>query len=316
MLSFTSVNLSAIDLNLLWTLHVVLEERSVTRAATRLAVTAPAVSNALARLRDLLGDPLLVRQGRGLLPTPRALELAPHLAGAVAALRVGLRAPARFDPATTTRCFGIACTDSDQICSVPLVAAELTRRMPSARLLATSIDQFEAAGGFASSEVELAIAPAFPLPPGVHAAPLGPDEAVLVVRRGHPAARRKLTREAFNRLRHVDIHLVLGKPGIGHQVVEAFLAEHGLHRDVALVVASFSAAAMIAAETDLVAGMPRRLAERFRGALPLAVLELPAPPLRFDMQLLWHERTHADPGSRHFRELVLRSLAPRRARAR
>jgi DNA-binding transcriptional LysR family regulator len=316
MVGFTSMNLSAIDLNLLWVLHVVLEERSVARAAARLHVTSPAVSNSLARLRDALGDPLLVRSGRGLAPTPRALELAPSIARAVAELQHALDGGAAFVPGETTRTFAIACSDSDQITGVPLIAAELARHMPAARLRAVSIDEFEAGGGLLQGDAEAVIAPAHPLPPGVHAADLGVEQGVLVVRRDHPSARGRLTRERFNALRHVDIWLALGRAGIGHGSVEAFFERHGLRRDVAVVVPSFTAAAMVAAGTDLVAGMPRRLAERFLSVLPLRLLELPVPPMEFPMQLLWHDRTHADAGSQFFRELVLRCLKPSPRRTR
>src|SRR5687768_2758711 len=102
------VNLAAIDLNLLWVLHAVLAERGVARAAARLRVTSPAVSNALARLRAALGDPLFVRSGRGLAPTPRALELAPVLARSFGDLEAALRAGAAFDARACTRELTIA----------------------------------------------------------------------------------------------------------------------------------------------------------------------------------------------------------------
>src|SRR5215831_13642500 len=109
------MNLSSIDLNLLLVLHTVLTEKTVVRAATKLNVTPPAVSNALARLREILEDPLLVRRGRGLVATPRAAELAPKLEAAVGMLHRALEE--RFDPAVTTRQFSLALSDADQACS-------------------------------------------------------------------------------------------------------------------------------------------------------------------------------------------------------
>lgn len=319
MLSFTGMNLhlalSAIDLNLLFTLHVVLVERSVARAAARLGVTAPAVSNSLARLRELLGDPLLVRHGRGLVPTPRAEEIAPFLARATAELERALLGDRTFDPATTTRTFSIVCADADQISRIPRIAAALARRMPRAHLRVRSVDDFEAGGGFAGGDTDLVFIPAHPLPPGLHTAPLGRDEGVMVARRGHPGIRGRLTRKALHALRYIDIHLVLGRGGIGHGAVDAFFAAHGLRRDIAVTVPSFAAAAMVAAETDLVAGMPAHLAQRLVKVLPLRILALPFPPLVFDMQMLWHERTHSDPGCKAFRELVTTAVRPTARRA-
>lgn len=307
------MKLSSVDLNLLLVLHTVLEERSVTRAATRLHVTPPAVSNALARLRELLADPLLVRSGRGLVPTPRALELLPALREATAALGRVLEGE-RFDPATSTRAFALACSDADHLCVVPQVARLFAERLPRAQLRALGIDHLEASGGLEQGDTDVAIAPAMPLGPGLHAQPLYRDDAVLVLRGDHPLARGRLTRARFNALGHVDLWLALGKAGVGNRYASAYLREHGLERRIAMVAPSFTAAAAIVAQTDLAAGMPRRVAERFRAMMGLRLLELPAPPMVFQMQLVWHERTHVDAGGRSFRALIREALEPPRRR--
>jgi DNA-binding transcriptional LysR family regulator len=102
----------------------------------------------------------------------------------------------------------------------------------------------------------------------------------------------------------VDTWLVLGERSAGHRVAEDFFERHGLKRNFALVFPSFFTAAMMAASSDLASVMPRRLAERFTTILPLRILSIPAPALRFQQQLIWHERTHRDPGAIAFRELV------------
>nr|WP_272491366.1 LysR family transcriptional regulator [Corallococcus exercitus] len=289
-------------------LHMVLEERSVTRAASRLHVTPPAISNALARLRELFADPLLVRSGRGLVPTPRALELLPSLREATAAMSRVLEGDGGFDPATCTRAFALACSDADHLCVVPQVAALFTHRLPRAQLRALSIDHFEASGGLEQGETDVAIAPALPLGPGLHARTLYRDDAVVVVRGDHPHARDRLTKASFNALGHVDLWLALGKGGVGNRHATAFFQEHGLERRIAMVAPSFAAAAAIVASTDLAAGMPRRIAERCRTMMGLRILELPTPPMEFQMQLVWHERTHQDAGARHFRALIQEAL--------
>src|SRR5690606_33389936 len=105
--------------------------------------------------------------------------------------------------------------------------------------------------------------------------------------------------------------------GIGHRAVDAWLAKRGLRRDIAVTVPSFFAAATVAANTDYITGMPRRLAEALARTTPLAVLTMPGPPMHFSIQLLWHDRTDRDPGARAFRELVIAALtrSPRRRRA-
>jgi DNA-binding transcriptional LysR family regulator len=298
------VNLASVDLNRLRVLHAVLEARSVTRAAATLHVTPAAISNALALLREEFGDRLLVRSGRALVLTPYASALAPRLAEAMEGLARAVKEPARFDPRRTTRSFSLACSDAEQMSEVPRIAAAFEQKLPHAQLRIFSVEQLEAAGGLASGEVDVALAPAHGPVPGLHTEDLYDEEGVLVVRKGHPQVRRKLTREQFNALRHIDILLALGGAGIGHHIVEDFLASHGLRRDIAISVPSFAAAATIASETDWIAGMPRRLAARFVRKLPLVIVEPAMPPITFRIQLVWHERTDGDEGSRFFRSLV------------
>lgn len=311
------VNLAQIDLNLLLVLHTVLEEKSAARAAKRLHVTPPAISNSLARLRALLGDPLVVRSGRGLTPTPRALELAPHLRAAIEAFGRAVAGEQAFDPATTTRTFALTLSDAHQVCDLPRLARAFARKMPRAGLRIVSVDHHSAVDGLAGGEIDAAIAPGHPLQPGHHARDLYAEDSVLVLRRDHPAAGKPLTREAFGRLRHVDIHLALGRGGIGHRSASAAFGAQGLRRDIAVTVPSFLAAAVVAAETDYVAGMPRRLAEALATFVPITMVTVPGLSLTFRMQLQWHERTDRDPGARAFRELVVEALADARpARAR
>jgi DNA-binding transcriptional LysR family regulator len=299
------MNLSSVDLNLLFVLHTVLREKTVARAAEKLNVTPPAVSNALARLRDLLGDPLLVRRGRGLVATPRAMELAPQLAAAVGVLQDALEE--RFDPAVTRRRFSLALSDADQACSGPDIAAAVARTMPHAVLQIVSLDTLAASDGLTSGAVEAVMGPApmHPPKPGIYREELYADEAVVLIHKNHRSPKGgRLSPARFNALRHVDTWLVLGERSAGHRVAEDFFERHGLKRNFALVVPSFFTAAMMAASSDLASVMPRRLAERFTTILPLRILSLPAPALCFQQQLIWHERTHRDPGAIAFRELI------------
>jgi DNA-binding transcriptional LysR family regulator len=117
-----------------------------------------------------------------------------------------------------------------------------------------------------------------------------------------------MSTDQFNLLRHVDILLALEGPGIGHRIVDDFFASHGLRRDIAVSVPSFAAAAAIAAQTDLVAVMPRRMATVFLRQMPLTTVALPIPPLPLHTQLMWHVRTHADAGAQFFRSLILAAV--------
>jgi DNA-binding transcriptional LysR family regulator len=301
----TPVNLSSVDLNLLLVLHTVLEEQSVARAAEKLSVTSSAVSNSLARLRSVLDDALLVRRGRRLTPTPRALELAAPLKAALGTLTQAL--DAGFHPAMTRRRFTLALSEVDQTCSAPEIAAGLTQRMPRAGLQIVNLDTLAATDGLATGTIDAAMVstPSVPRKPGLHAMALYDEEGALLVRQAHPAVRRgRISAEQFNDLRHVDTWIVLGRPTRGHVVAETFFARHGLKRDVALIVPSYITAAMVVAASDLVSAMPGRLAQRFRTMLPVQILPIPGPPLSYQQHLIWHERTHRDPGALAFRELV------------
>src|SRR5260370_34737495 len=135
-------------------LHTVLAERNVARAAAQLHVTPSAVSNALARLRVALGDPLVTRKGRGIVPTPRAAELAPSLARAIAELeRVITHGP--FDSASCTRTFTLAMADAGQVTWLPSIASALSKRMPNARLRDGGVDSLVSLGDLGSTEVDL-----------------------------------------------------------------------------------------------------------------------------------------------------------------
>lgn len=309
------MNLAALDLNRLLVLHAVLAERSVTRAAARLHVTPSAISNALARLRDTFGDPLVVRSGRGLAITPRAAALAPQLADAIAALSQVVDQRRAFEPALSTRTFTLACSDAEQISEVPRIAQAFAHQLPRAALRVISVAQLEAMGGLASADVDVAIGPAPAPQPETQAIDLYEEHGVLVVRKDHARVGRLVSKAQFNALRHIDILVALGGPGIGHRIVDEFFARHGLRRDIAIAVPSFAAAAAIAAETDWVAGMPGRMAAVFLTQMPLRAVRMPIPPLPFRMQLIWHRRTDSDEGARFFRSMIQAALRnPRSSR--
>ncbi|HSS37637.1 MAG TPA: LysR family transcriptional regulator, partial [Polyangia bacterium] len=203
------MSLSTLDLNLLVTLDAVLTERSVVRAARRLHVTPSAVSNALARLRAAVGDPLLVRHGRGVLPTPRAAALAPAIARALGDLDQAIHGDS-FDPATTDRELRLAIADVFQLVRLPAIVAAVAAKMPRARLRVLSIDTLVASGGLGGTEVDVVIG-AGDKGPGVHAAPLYEERVVLVARAGHPALRGRLSKTKLAALRHVDVQVAPGK---------------------------------------------------------------------------------------------------------
>jgi DNA-binding transcriptional LysR family regulator len=308
MVSITVMNLYSIDLNLLAVLHAVLEERSATRAARKLHVTQSAVSNALARLRQVLGDPLVVRSGRGIVPTPRGAELGPAIAAAMSQLDAALDRGRGFVAAESTRTFTFAAADNTQVTDVPKIAALFAKELPGATLRVVSADYLVATDGLATGTVDATISPAASLPEGARTAPVLPERAALLVREGHPLSGQRVTPKMYASMGHIDIEIALGRTGVGHKLAMEELRRLGLERNVAVRVPYFSTAALIASKTDLVASVPRRAAEIFVQMLPLRILETVFPLRPMAMSLVWHERTHEDPGAKYFRGLVLRAI--------
>jgi DNA-binding transcriptional LysR family regulator len=298
------VSFATLDLNLLLVLDTVLAERSVARAARRLHVTPSAVSNSLARLRAALGDPLLARKGRGIVPTPRATEFAPVLARALREIEQAVHG-AIFDPKSSTRTFTLAVADVGQVVRLPRIAALFASDLPRGHLRVVGIDALVSLGGLAGTDVDVAIG-AGEKGPGVHLEALFDEPTALIARRGHPATRKRLTRSGLEALRHVAIVMA---PGKGMRDLSATTyARAGIARDVAVTVPTFTAAAAVVAAGDLVATLPRSLVDVFGARLGLGRVKAPAPRMTVPMYLTWHDRTHADPGMVFFRELLRRAV--------
>jgi DNA-binding transcriptional LysR family regulator len=299
-------NPTSLDLNLLRVLSAVLTEKSVAKAARQLHVTPSAVSNALARLRILIGDPLITKKGRGIVPTPRALELAPVIANSLRDLQRAVHGSA-FNTATTTRRFTIALSDANQVVILPRIASLFSAEMPRALLRTISIDSLALLDGLAGPEVDVVIGP-HAGGTNIHAELLVDQPTVLVCRRDHPTASKPRSRDRVKALRHVAIEMA---PGRGlRDVTAAAYSAAGVARDVAMTVPSFMCAAAVVATTDFVATIPEPLYDALKPALRLRTLQAPIAPLSVPMKLCWHERTHADPAAIAFRALVRRAVVP------
>jgi DNA-binding transcriptional LysR family regulator len=308
MVSITVMNLSAFDLNLFVVLDTVLKEGSATRAAKRLNLTQSAVSNALGRLRTALGDPLVVRRGRGLVPTPRAAELAPVIAEAIAHLQVVIDRGQGFDPRASTRAFTIAAADNHQTSEAPRIAAAFAKGLPHAALRMVSADFLAASDGLASGEIDLAIVPSLIADREGCGERIFQERACLVVRRDHPRVRGKITPKIFGELGHIDVEVALGKKGVGHEGAVRHWESMGLSRRVAVTVPYFTTAALMASRTDFVAGLPNRAAEVLCAALPLRIAKTTFPLPAMDISMMWHTRTDKDAGGRYFRRLVAEAV--------
>jgi DNA-binding transcriptional LysR family regulator len=294
------VNIAALNLNLLPVLDVLLAERSVSRAGARLGLSQPAVSNALAQLRGILGDPLLVRGPGGMVPTERALALAAPLRAALAQLEHGLGPSTPFDPATADRRFTLATNDFVAFALLPKLLARLSREAPGVRLQVRAWQEHYVPADLERGEADLMLGIFRKLPPRHHQTPLFEDRFVCVARRGHPQVRGKLTLATYVKLPHV---LVSHQPD-GRGVVDDALARRGLTRTVVLRVSHFLLVPAIIAGTDYVAALSEHVARPFAKAWPLQLLPPPLPLPVGDVSVVWHERTHASPAHAWLRGVI------------
>jgi DNA-binding transcriptional LysR family regulator len=290
-------NLAAVDLNLLVALDALLREDSVTRAGKRIGLSQPAASHALARLRELLHDELLVREGRLLRKTALAAALAPEVQRLLAEVEGVLLAQGRFDPATSRRNFRIAA--SDYCCAVllPELIARLRRAAPAVQL-----DVFERgqlpASELARGELDAVLSTSDRVDGALVARELFREGFVCALRKRHPV-RSRLTLQRYAALDH----LLVANPGYGPGVVDFALESHGLRRRVALRVPHFMVAPAIVARTDLVLTVPRRVLET-ADTSGLRIAKPPLPLAAFGVHLIWHRRAETDLGASWLREQI------------
>lgn len=291
-------NLSRLDLNLLVTLDALLAENNVTRAARRLNLSQPAVSLQLARLREALGDPLLLPGPRGMRPTARAESLREPLRAALQALRHAVDGGAGFDPAAATQRWHIAASDYTQMTVLLPIIPLLRREAPLTSLAVLPKLPGQLGRSAESGEIDLALHVADEAPPGMRRRLLFDERYVLAGRHDHPALRRRPSLAQFCRLDH----LVVSPEGGGFSAAtDQALSRQGLSRRVVLSVPNFATAAAVLATTDIVAMLPARLMAHVTG---LRAVEPPLAIDGFTMSMLWHERVHRDPAHAWLRERI------------
>jgi DNA-binding transcriptional LysR family regulator len=291
-------NLASVDLNLLLVLHTVLEEKSATKAAKRLHVTQSAVSNSLSRLRAIFEDPLVVRSASGLVATPRAVALAPHLAAAVVQLRAVVESEGAFDPKTTAKRFTIACADYHEVVLLPRLIERFAERLPSASLRVVSLDAAAVSHALAAGDIDVLLGAPPTVPAGCLAEDLFEDDVVCVVRAEHPIAKKSVRASELARWPSIAV-VVEDRAWIDDALRAAGLSVP----KAALTVPHFTVAALAVARTDYVLPFPRLLARALEhlGLRALRVRDLEAP---LATRLIWHARGDADPASRFLRDLI------------
>ena len=295
------MNVQDIDLNLLRVFDAVLRERGVTPAAARLGLTQPAVSNALARLRAVFGDALFVRTATGMDATPFARGVAEPVRQALALLESALAHGPGFDPATSTRAFRFYMSDLGQVEFLPPLVERVQRGAPGVRLEAVAADLEHIGDALGTGALDLAVGFLPALGPPVQRRALFRDPYVCLMRAGHPAVARKLTRKRFLEASHV---LVTYRGG-GHRVIEEALERAGVTRRIALRVPHFTVVPMVLERTDLILTLPARVAAVYEREGTFKSLPPPVPIPQAEVAVHWHERFAADPGNRWLRDQLV-----------
>jgi DNA-binding transcriptional LysR family regulator len=286
------------DLNLLVTLDVLLAEGSVARAAQRLRLSPSAMSRALARLRETTGDPLLVRAGRGLVPTPRALELREQVSQLVQDGEAVLRPAEKLNLKRLVRTFTLRTSDGFVENFGPGLIARVAEEAPGVRLrFMQKLDKDSAPLRDGTVDLETGVV-GKTTGPEVRTQALFGDRFIGVVRMGHPLCRGEITPARYA----AGKHILVSRRGLDKGPIDEALQPLGLERENVTIVGGFSTALALARATDLIASVP----ERHTGNLRVGMHSFPLPILspQITVSMLWHPRLDADPGHRWLRSCV------------
>lgn len=288
------------DLNLLPVFVMLMEERNVTRAAERLRITQPALSNALNRLRDMLRDPLFVRERYGMKPTATALELLPVISAALSAIDETVRSQQEFDPSQAERLFTVAPNSYVEFVLMPAVVVRLRNTAPGVKLRLIPFGSDLAETGVMSGTTAMVLGRISDPPDNMVVQHLMDEGLACVVRADHPDVQAGLSRERYEQLKHVNVL----PPGRLRAGLFQALERTGMRREVAVSVTHFLAVPEIVAVTDYCATLPGLLCRHLAGDSRLKVVPCPVDLGTFPVEMAWHVRYRDDPAHRWLRSVV------------
>jgi DNA-binding transcriptional LysR family regulator len=296
--------LRGVDLNLFVLFEAVYSAGGLTAAASRLGLTQPAVSHALARLRTALGDALFVRQGPRMVPTPFARSLIGDVRTALDTLQDRLAGNHRFDPGTSETTFRIALRESTEVTLLPRLLERITNEAPFASFVSMRVSRRDFESELAGGGIDLAIDVAAPVSIDIRRRPLTADRHVVAARRDHPRLCDGLSIDAYLALGHV----LVSSRRRGGALEDFELNRLGLRRRIALRCQSNIAALKVVERTDLLLTLPARQFSIFHGSPALESFELPFAIVPLDLQLYWHTSADNDPANVWLREIIAASV--------
>jgi DNA-binding transcriptional LysR family regulator len=290
-----------LDLYLLRCLQAFVEEAHVTRAAERMGSTQPAMSSVLRRLREMFKDPLLVRTEKGMVPTPRARELAASVRTALDIIDTALAADQPFEAASATASFEVAASESVSFMLLPHLIARLRELAPGVQLRVRIPDLQRARQALEEGEIDILFSFTRTAPEGLRSSALWTQKLTVVAAGAHPVA--ELTLEEYLRWPHAGHRM--GRSGNSIEVaIDDVLEKMGLERTIGVWLPSAISLPAVAAQTDFLATVPQRVARVFA---PMLDLKTFAPPLPLDdiqISMYWHDRMHKNPAHQWLRELA------------
>lgn len=291
------------DLNLLVAFDALMRECHVTRAAYRLDISQSSMSLALSKLRVIFHDPLLVKSGKGLIPTERARYLLPKVAEILHGVDVLVHDDQPFDPSQASETITMIVIDYIDFVVVPHLVDELQRRAPHILLRIVGPNPRRLGEIMSSGEIDMALT-YFPAPPGnVRTRPLFRDRMVGIARAGHPLFERPLSLQRYCDVAHVAI-----KPAEGadmyNALIDSALSNEGCQRRIAVSKPTFMGVPFLIAQSDLLSTVPERIAQRFTDIAAIRIFEPPLKLAPINVVLMWHDRTHNHPLHRWLRDLI------------
>jgi len=298
------MDIRAVDLNLLKAFDALIRECAVTRAAGRIGLSQPAMSHALSRLRDLFADDLFVRTPNRMEPTARAREIEPLVSAAIEHIEAALNLGIGFDPATSAGIFTAGMAEYAEVALVGRLARSFAQQAAKATLRLTPVTGADAAEQLDSGAIDVAVAHLRALPAHLDSMVLLHDPFVLIARRGHALAAQSPSIEAYAALDHV----LVSPRGATSGAVDRILADFGLKRRIALLVATYLALPAVLAVSDLVATVPQRTARQIAAIAEIEILPLPIE-LSVPVSMAWHRRAASEPAQVWFRSLLLEAAS-------
>ncbi|PTQ73911.1 LysR family transcriptional regulator [Pseudomonas sp. GV071] len=291
------MNLSKVDLNLFIVFDAIYTEANLTRAGQIVGITQPAVSNALARLRETFNDPLFVRTAQGMVPTPMAQNIIGPVRNALSLLRVSVQESRTFNPLQANKTYRISMTDLTEEIILPPLFQRLRRQAPAVQIESFLSKRRETTKELAAGRLDFAVDAPLNTDPQVRHVKLLSDRYVCAIRKGHPLAKEKLSLDEYMSLTH--IHISSRRSGLGY--VDLTLGKMGIQRKIALRSQHYLMASMVMQKTDMAMTVP----ERFARSHDLHYVGVPVEVPAVETHLYWHESTDQDPANRWMREQMI-----------